>query len=611
MIRISIKNIKGYGNPPVTLNLNLNPKKLNIIFAPNGSGKTSLATAFKSLEPNKLMVKEEDKFHKDSALKSELIVTFEDKVYKADETQNQIKQIINPYVINCRTTVTTTHKNVGGRYSIASGYMDIEKIVAIDKIPPKGNIKYSIRKFQKDFGKNGKILKNLEQIFFDPNFLLEIEKLSYELNLFSKAQKRKKLIEEIIKEVQKLNGTGKEIIIQIDDNWFEDLENEEIYKNIITPLEVYCEGFSRWEKIDFFLQLIKFWDENKLEIKKFNKYYEYTKLKDRFITNLKILNFTWKDIYAVEENNQLVVKFPHADEISNGQRDILTFSIELIKFQSLIENGKRNFLIIDEVFDYLDDANIITAQYYISKILELKKEDIYLCILTHLNPFTFRNYIFNDKKINFIYLNQSIPHATESMKAFIGFRGKIRGEKGENEEDGELLYKDLSNYLLHYNPEFKDFKERMKSFRRPDHLKVNFGKTDFFLDFLIEEVNKYFGDEEEYDPYAVAIALRRRVERIIYEKLPNHDLQEIYLNDNRYKLTNEKFEFAANNGVEVPDIFLIVNAIHNESAHLEQKKNSEEYKEKAMTYKLQNKTIKEIIKKIFGWDGVPLTKDII
>lgn len=70
------------------------------------------------------------------------------------------------------------------------------------------------------------------------------------------------------------------------------------------------------------------------------------------------------------EKDALVVEFPHADEISNGQRDVLTFIIQLLKFQSTLRNGKKYLLIIDEVFDYLDDANIIAAQYYLSNLLK-------------------------------------------------------------------------------------------------------------------------------------------------------------------------------------------------------------------------------------------------
>lgn len=177
MIQISIKNIKGFGDPPTTFKLNLLPNKLNIIFAPNGSGKSSMATAFKSLRPKKLDVKPIDKFHKDETLKSELSITADDRTYVADETKNEIKELFTPFVISSRTTVATSHQNVGGRYAYTYGYLDIEKIVVIEKVPPRPTLHYSIKEFQREFGKNGKILQNHKILFNDISFLKSIIKL--------------------------------------------------------------------------------------------------------------------------------------------------------------------------------------------------------------------------------------------------------------------------------------------------------------------------------------------------------------------------------------------------------------------------------------------------
>lgn len=612
MIQISIKNIKGFGEPPTTFELNLLPKKINIIFAPNGSGKTSLATAFKSLRPKKLDVKPIDKFHKDETLKSELSIKADDRTYVADETKNEIKEFFIPFVITSRTTVATSHQNVGGRYAYTYGYLDIEKAIVIEKVPPRPTLHYSIKEFQKGFGKNGKVLKNHKILFNDINFLKSIIKVDDYLNKFHRAKKRVNLIEEIKAEINNLNGTAENIINNIDDTWFDNLMNEEIFQEIINPL-IENVGNTPWEKFEFFFQLLLFWERNKNEIKNAIKYDDYLQLKRRYEHNISLLNSTWKNIVVEEENKQLVIKFPHADEISNGQRDVLTFCIELIKFQSQIAEGKKYLLIIDEVFDYLDDANVITAQYFISKILKRNPNNIFPCILTHLNPYTFRNYIFKKKMVNFLFLKNSAPHSTKAMMTFISFREAVKKQTGENGESGMELYKDLSNYLFHYNPQTIDLKSRFRNFNTSQHFKPNFGKTDYFLKFLVEHINKYLNEEEEYDPYAVSIGLRRRVEKLVYDKLPTEEDKNTFLNGENCKLTNEKFEFASEIGIDIPDVFFIVNAIHNEASHVysNQNQNDEEYIEKAMVYKLQNKTIFDIIKKLFEWKGEPLDSEII
>ena len=612
MISISLKNIKGFGDPPTIFELNLIPKKLNLIFAPNGSGKTSFATAFKSLKPKKLDVKEIDKFHKDETLKSELSITVDGRTYVADETKNEIKDFFTPFVITSRTIVATSHQNIGGRYAYTYGYLDIEKVIVVDKVPPRPNIRYSIKEFQKDFGDNGKVLKNHKFLFNEITFLKSIVAVEDYLNKFYKAKKREKLIDDIIEQVNSLGGTAKNIISQIDNEWFNKLINEEMFQGIINPLKDFA-GTTPWEQFDFLFQLLQFWDRNKQEIKKAIKYEDYVILKQRYENNISLLNSTWKDIILEEENKQLVIKFPHADEISNGQRDVLTFCIELIKFQSQISEEKKYLLIIDDVFDYLDDANLITAQYFISKILERNKDNIYQCILTHLSPYTFRNFIFNNKILNNIFLKNSVPHSTKAMMTFISFRETVKHQTGKNGENGEDLYKNLSNFLFHYNPQTIDLKHLFSSFNTPQHFKPNFGKTDCFLKFLVEHINKYLNEEEEYDPYAVSIGLRRRVEKLVYEQLPSDDLKDLFLNDENCRTTKQKFEFANENGVVIADVYNIVNAIHNEASHVQSKQNhnGEEYNEKAMVYKLQNKTILEILRKIFGWEGDRLTIDIL
>lgn len=119
---------------------------------------------------------------------------------------------------------------------------------------------------------------------------------------------------------------------------------------------------------------------------------KYEIFKQSFDDNLAIIGKTWKNIHTMEHKGSLIVKMPNATNISNGQRDVLTLSIELLKIKSEIKDGCKLILIIDEVFDYLDPVNMTIVQYYFSQIVEEYRQKciLYPIIMTHLSPSFFQ-----------------------------------------------------------------------------------------------------------------------------------------------------------------------------------------------------------------------------
>ena len=188
-----------------------------------------------------------------------------------------------------------------------------------------------------------------------------------------------------------------------------------------------------------------------MKIKSAIAYWDYIDFKNHIDRELKLLDTTWKNIHTEEVKDKLVVRFPHADEISNGQRDLLTFVVNIIKFKVKIRPEHKYLLLIDEVFDYLDDANLIAAQYYLTDFLNLSNNNLYLCILSHLNPYTFRSYVFSEKRINPQYLRATVPTATRKMLAFIAFRETMNQEGKRGDANKLQLYHNLSHDLFHYN----------------------------------------------------------------------------------------------------------------------------------------------------------------
>ena len=463
---ISIKNIKGFGDPATSIDLELKSNRVNIVYAPNGTGKSSIATAFKSLNRGALELDKENMHHKDDALLPELSIILDGHTYSADRTSNSINGVLEPYVINSGIVVSTTQQNIGGRYTKVNGYLDIENIVVVNNIPPVVIPRYRVTDIRADFGVNGKILINREILFKNPNFWKACEKIGQKLDFFPNANCRKELVNTIKANIQTLDGTVNYIKSNVDNNWFTPLEVNPVFCEIMHEFIPFTEGMSELERFDLFYQILYFWGSSKQDIKKANKRTAYEEMKSRFNVNLDLLDKTWKNIQCVETDNKLIVQFPHADEISNGQRDILTLIVELLKFKSLIQDNKKYILIIDEVFDYLDDANTIAAQYFLSKFLEISRDNLFLCMFTHLNPFSFRNYIFSDKKVNYVYLRTTEPIATNAMKAFIAFReGLDKNDAGQAD-----LYNKLSHDLFHYNPISVDYSNQIATYKENANL---------------------------------------------------------------------------------------------------------------------------------------------
>ena len=604
---ISVENIKGYGSPTVTLPVELKTNRINLIFAPNGTGKSSMAAAFLSLEGRTLKVEKENKYHKDEALQSSLSLQMDGATFIADANQNTITPNLSCHVINCATTVHTTQRNMG-RFTSVSGYIDIQDIVIEPVIPPS-TTGYSITQIRSEFGTNGKILENLQHDFEDSNFLLKTKTVWPKLDFFGRAKSRTSLIDDILAEIHVLRGTAEQVFGNINQDWLTNIEANDTYTEITTVLDDIYQGETRIQRFLRFFQLYTHWNKNKPAIKAATTRVEYETRKSRYDENIALLDNTWRNIHTEEVGGNLIVRFPQADEISNGQRDLLTFIVSILKFKIQLRQGRKYLLLIDEVFDYLDDANLIAAQYYLSTFLDISRDNLFLCLLSHLNPYTFRSYVFSDKKLNIQYLRETVPVATLPMLDFISFRERMSVEGKAGDVAKADLYHRLSHDLFHYNPVVVDYSTDLAANKKAEehHLNEQWGKTNVLHQVLIDEVNRYLSGQPEYDPYAVALALRLRVEKLMFEHLPA-PLKQGFVDT---PMTKKKFDYCIQNGIDVPDVFYIVSAIHNEADHLKFDAITNRYIEKPMVYKLQNNAVTCIMKKIFGWQGVQLDTMVI
>lgn len=572
---ITIENIKGIEKK--VFNLDIIPNKPSILVAPNGFGKSSFAIAFNSLNRDRIKLKNEH-FHKNdlnfiprislSVERCGNLTTLE-----ADNSKNEISQEFSCFVINSQLYA----RGKGSQYGRATATLEIEDIVLENKIPRNEKFNYSLKENKKRFGNYSKVLIDIRELLDKRTLIVELfEKEEEKKKLFDKAisTRTQNAINTFINKINTLptNKTKDEILIYIENNLSE-LRNITCLKGIADIIKKYEDN-----EVSSYLSTIQFiwlYNDDKQGFKKVYEHSKYIIKKYKFKDFLSTFDSTWKKIEAKEERNQLVVKFPPAKDISNGQRDVLSFISMLFKAREKLTKPS-NILIIDEIFDYLDDANLVAVQYYITKFIdEMKKEgkNIYPLILTHLDPSYFTTFAFKDLKI--YYLNK------QQAQTSINFEKLLRARKEDSIKD------DVSKYLLHYHTEKINKKDDFRSLG----LKETWGEENNFKDYINEEAQKYLQGNKSYDPFAVCCAVRVKIEENLYNKLKEED-KEQFLKTHE---TRKKIDFAESKGVSSPEIYYLLGIIYNDGMHW---KNNYDNVTPIVT-KLTNLTIKQMIKEVF------------
>ena len=80
-------------------------------------------------------------------------------------------------------------------------------------------------------------------------------------------------------------------------------------------------------------------------------------------------------------------------------------TVSLFRARAKLGEKEKSRLIVDEVFDYLDDANLLVAQHFLLELMKQFKDagkSIYVVVLTHLDPSQFKRFRF--KKFHTSYI---------------------------------------------------------------------------------------------------------------------------------------------------------------------------------------------------------------
>ena len=236
-----------------------------------------------------------------------------------------------------------------------------------------------------------------------------------------------------------------------------------------------------------------------------------------------------------------------------------------------------NILIIDEVFDYLDDANLIAAQYYITTFIKEFVDEgkrLYPIILTHLNPNYFKNFTFSKQKV--YYLDKTNIQVNQHITKLLRNR------------ENTTIKDDVVKYLLHYEPRHINKRAEFRALR----LRELWGESDNFHQFLFAEVDNYLNGRQ-FCPFAVCGAVRVKVEEIAYLKLQNPAAQTAFLTT---KKTRNKLEKAEEMGIISPESHYLLGIIYNEGMHWKDGQDNVS----PIASKLENKTINKLINDVFN-----------
>lgn len=576
--RIQITNIKGIGDNTKnsTYEFEIRPNRPHIFVATNGFGKSSFATAFERLRPTKIVLEKNDYFQNDDQNKPRIELTYSEngnnqETLIADESSNQFRPNFSWFVINNQLFAKAKKNRIGGNV-IASASLETPPVVLVNSIPDNISFSYSINNQKGQFGNNGKVLRNLSDLYKNGKFIKRLSSHYLTLQRINGKTFQNK-IEEFKERVNEQNGKAEEIRDWIDNNEIEFLKGINNLSTLADFISNFDLGYNT--EADNFLTAIQISNDFNNDPEQFKsacrrKVYELEKSK--YAKVFKDFNSSWQDFKPIEKEGKLIVAVPKTVHISNGQRDVMCF-IALLKKAELSLEKENCILIIDEIFDYLDDANLIAVQYYVTKLIEKfkgKGKKLYPIILTHLNPLFFKNFTFSKQKVHFIDKKEANinPHLKKLLES----------------RDDQTIKDNVSKYHLHFQPSSINIRPQFEAL----NLKPTWGDSAVFDTYLNEQFEKYNNDELEYDPFAVCCYVRKKVEQFAYEKINDHQLKQEFLDTHR---TTKKLNFAENKGVEIPEIYYLLGIIYNDGMHY---KNNDD----AISGKLENLIIKKMIKEI-------------
>lgn len=548
---IEIKKIKGIDR--LIIDQPIEPNRPNILVAPNGFGKTSFATAFKSIRNGHIELDGKDVHSPEDTEFPELTIRLSNGVsYTADNTCDSITSEFDVFVANSPLKPRATVQIFHGR-SKTHTYMDIEPTIIKKDIPQCVVFNYDYASVKRSFGDSRKILPSIDSIFQSSKSLNAIENSGVQFHTFDLKSYNAKVSSAIIT----INSLHRLTSANISKK-FDELNIGNIgCPDFVLLCNIIKTELNLASNLDAFLAGWQYVTVRKNMKSKFQRAINYVPI----LEVKKEVDLLLNDINPVADrfritskvdNGDLVIQWPEANLISGGQRDSMVFISKLLECK--YQTTKNCILVIDEFFDYLDDANTVVFQYYVSKLIDSFKRSkrlIFPILLTHLDPKYLKHFCFNDKRLNVCYLNPSRAKICKELVILVSNR------------ENALIKDTVDKYYFHYFPNL----EGINITREFNNLGINkdWGMPTVFIKKIFRQCRAYLLEPDKaYDPLAVCFAVRIRIEELAYLKLisENHRLEFLGTHG-----TTEKLQLAQSKGAPIPESYYLLGIIYNHPLH--------------------------------------------
>jgi len=319
-------------------------------------------------------------------------------------------------------------------------------------------------------------------------------------------------------------------------------------------------NFSQFNEVERFLiayQFAKAYADDAKSLMKQHNWRSYLAGKKRCLDLLAAVNSNpaWINVSVTETKGHLIAEFPVATKMSNGQRDLLVFVAQLMKAEFDL-TGERGILVVDEVFDYLDECNLLVAQFYVTRFVERFKSkgaELFPIFLTHLNPDVFKHSILGlgKKDLRKIHL---LDKASDSSRK-VGIAAMVRVR------DDAALKPFIGKHFFHYHPQNCDQVTLFKA----KSLKETWAKSHDFYSYIFTEFTKYCSGAVDADYVAACVAARIAIEKHAFDQLQPPD--KIRFTDEFSQGTVEKLDFVEQVGIKVPDSHRLLGMLYNDILH--------------------------------------------
>lgn len=586
MIRsIKIENVRGIGNrtfefnePPMT------PNKVHILIAPNGFGKSSIATAFDNLNRARLSLKEIDCYEHDESKRPELTICLQvgsdTTLLVANQSVNTISKEFDTFVIKVPNKVKATQRPTASGHTYSVAEQIIEEI-ELCTIPEKHDFDYAPAKVRIAFGSCGKALPNISDSL----------ECADKMNQFSRSSLGKKVLgrrdsarlTKIKDAINLLTGTNDEIVAKIDEDQTEGIKGFEYFREVC---DIFHEYYAFGLRVLASLQLISLHAQNPKLIHKVSEWLAYNQNHNRVRTLLESCNPNpnWIKTNLKRTSGKVIFSLPKPNFMSNDQRDFLVFVAQLLEFE-LNSKRFRRILVIDEIFDYLDNSNIVACQYFLKKFIDASKLDgheIYPLILTHLDPSVFNSFVFSKK----VQRNHYLDRRDEVDRN--GGLHKIIQKRASDPDVETIFAQHHAHYSLSECNEVDLFEAK--------GLKKTWGCSATFKRYCQDQARNYLRDDcSEVDFLAVCLCLRVTIEKLACDQLDNADMKSIFTSTMRGTLN--KLDYAIENGAKVPELHYLLAGLYNTALH-ETNPNSDFAS--PVISKLMNFNIKQMIRSVLS-----------